>query len=180
MLRVKNVLPNNFVEINTGIVGSKIGNVKIRSFNKNPSSVHKCLIVILWAYHACVTSGNELVLEVPLKVEKNKEDKEDKEGKNSCLKFDIGIYNLSSKKYIGFIEYDGYSGHFTDTKQIKNDLLKERFCKTVEVKLLRISSKYTFNIHQLDFWFYHNSEIISYFSKQDYLERDNLIKMLNL
>ena len=176
MLRVKNILPNNFVEIDADkIVGSNIGILKIRSFNKKPSCVQKCLIIILWAYHACTTSGNELVLEVPLKFEKD-----DDVGKNKNLKFDMGIYNLSTKKYIGFIEYDGYSGHFTDVKQISNDLLKERFCKTVGVKLLRISSKYVFNIRELDFWFISKDQIVSYFSSKDYSERDILIKTLNL
>ena len=176
MLRVKNVLPDNFVEINAdNIVGSNIGIVKVRSFNKKPSCVQKCLIIILWAYHACTTSGNELVLEVPLKFEKD-----DEISKNSCLKFDMGIFNLSTKKYIGFIEYDGFSGHFTDVKQISNDLLKERFCKTVSVKLLRISSKYVFNIRELDFWFISKDRILSYFSPKDYSERDILIKNLNL
>jgi hypothetical protein len=176
MLRVKNILPNNFVEINTEVVGANIGNVKVRSFNKNPSSVHKCLVINLWAYHTCASSGNELVLEVPLKIQiPVKIEKE----KNSCLKFDMGIFNLSTQKYTGFIEYDGFSGHFTDVKQIKNDLLKERFCKTVGVKLLRISSRYTFNIRELDFWFSQSSGV-SYFSPHDYLERNNLVKVLNL
>ena len=92
----------------------------------------------------------------------------------------MGIYNLSTKKYIGFIEYDGFSGHFTDVKQISNDLLKERFCKTVSVKLLRISSKYVFNIRELDFWFISKDRIVSYFSSKDYSEREILIKTLNL
>lgn len=171
MLRVKNILPNNFVEIDADkIIGSNIGMVKIRSFNKKPSCVNKCLIIILWAYHSCKISGNELVLEIPLKIEKDK---------NSSLKFDMGIYNLSSKKYIGFIEYDGFTGHFTDVKQIGNDLLKERFCKTVSVKLLRISSRYVFNIQELDSWFV-SKEILSYFNQIDYSERNKLIKTLNL
>ena len=173
MLRVKNILPENFVEIDAEkIVGSHIGKVKIRSFNQKPSCVNKCLIIILWAYHACKTSGNELVLEVPLKLEK--------EVKNSCLKFDMGIFNLSTKKYIAFIEYDGFSSHFTDVKQISNDLLKERFCKTVNVKLLRISPKYVFNIRELDFWFMSKSKQISYFHFQDYSQRNELISILSL
>ena len=175
MLRVKNILPNNFVEIYPDeIVASNIGIVKIRSFNKKPSDVNKCLIIILWAYHACQISGNELVLEVPLKLEKEKANE-----KNSCLKFDMGIYNLSTKKYVAFIEYDGFSGHFTDVKQINNDLLKERFCKTVSVKLLRISGKYVFNIRELDFWFLSKEKIVSYFYPNDYTERKKLIETLN-
>ena len=178
MLRVKNILPENFVEINADeIVGSNIGKVKIRSFNKKPSDVNKCLVIILWAYHACQISGNELVLEVPLKLEKEKTNGNN--NKNSCLKFDMGIYNLSTKKYIAFVEYDGYSGHFTDVKQINNDLLKERFCKTVAVKLLRISPKYVFNIRELDFWFLSKDKIVSYFYSNDYSERNKLIETLN-
>ena len=178
MLRVKNILPENFVEVDADeVVGSNIGKVKIRSFNKKPSDVNKCLVIILWAYHACKFSGNELVLEVPLKLERKEEGNNNK---NSCLKFVMGIYNLSTKKYIAFVEYDGYSGHFTDVKQIKNDLLKERFCKTVDVKLLRISPKYVFNIRELDFWFISKSKEISYFYPNDYSERDKLIKTFNI
>jgi hypothetical protein len=118
----------------------------------------------------CATTGHELVLEVPLKIEKQR---------NSALKFDIGIFNREKKRYVAFIEYDGYSGHFTDIKQIQNDILKERFCLTVSVKLLRISSKFIFNIRELDNWFF-STNTICYFYPEHYFERNELIKRLDL
>lgn len=172
MLRVKNRIPDNYVEIDaSSITKSDIGKVKIRSFNKNPSTVNKCLLIILWAYHLCKTTNNELVLEIPLKIEREK---------CSSLKFDIGIFHLPTKKYTHFIEYDGFSGHFTDVKMMTNDVLKERFCLTVGVKLLRISPKYSLNLYQLDDWFFHEKQSLSYFNIVDYNSRNELIKNLKI
>ena len=37
MLRVRNIIPDNYVEINAStVMKSDIGKVKIRSFNRNP------------------------------------------------------------------------------------------------------------------------------------------------
>ncbi len=172
MLRVKNIMPDNYVEIDAkAVLGSDIGKVKIRSFNKKPSCVNRCLVIILWAYHLCKTTDNELVLEIPLKIEREK---------FSSLKFDMGIYHLPTRKYTHFIEYDGFSGHFTDVKMITNDILKERFCLTVGVKLLRISPKYVLNLYQLDNWFFNDINLLSYFNPPDYNSRNELIHLLKI
>jgi len=211
MLRIKNKLPNTYVSLNISKLyptcnsqssadhnDNPQSNIIIRSFHKNITTVDQCLKIILWSYIKCKENNYELVLEVPMTLEKEEKEKEkdklndnsrqDKAFKQKCLKFDIGLFNLTQKRYTHFIEYDCYSGHYTDINQIQNDVIKERFCSTVGVRLLRISNKYDLNIHDLDNWFISSdrvksedtSEYVTYFNKSDYSSRNQLISKLNI
>lgn len=184
MLRVKNKLPVKHVFIEPKKVlknkNCNLGKIQVLSFCENVTTVNKCLKIILWGYHLCqVNPKYAMALEVPLSLKK---EEEEEEYKNKTLRFDIGFYDTMSRRYTHFIEYDGHSGHYTDVKMITNDVMKERFCASLNVKLLRISSKYVLDYKQLDDWFYSSSlsSSVSYFLPDHYVERDKLVQRLNI
>lgn len=195
MLRVKNKLPNKYVVIypNKVIKNCQLKQIEVLSFCENVTTVNKCLKIILWGYHLCqVNPKYALVLEVPLslKNEKTQEPsrtiKNKQEGEediiNKTLRFDIAFYDTMKGRYTHFVEYDGHTGHYTDIKMITNDVMKERFCASLNVKLLRISSKYSLDYTQLDEWFYNfeSSSSVSYFLPEHYTERNKLVEKLNI
>ena len=182
MLRVKNVLPNIRVIINPSkIINCKLSKIEVHSFTEKVSSVNKCLKIILWAYHLCVSNNHyQLALEVPLTLRNEEPLSLTTQVKAKTLRFDLGFYDTKINKYTHFIEYDGHDRHYSDVKMIANDILKERFCDSLNVKLLRVSNKYELNYKELDFWFYSNPSNLTYLSPTHYRERNELISRLQL